>query len=148
MTVLQPQAGPIPVPVPTVTSQPYWEGCARGELLFQRCGGCHAAVHTPAMICGRCWSRELTWERSKGTGAVYSWTAVWRPPTLAFTVPYAPVIVDVDEGWQMLSCLIGCELDDIRVGMRVEVEFHMGDNGVSFPYFRPLRSEAAAPADG
>jgi uncharacterized OB-fold protein len=148
MTLLQPQTGPIPVPVPTLTSQPYWEGCARGELLFQRCADCHTAVHTPAVICGRCWSRELSWERSAGTGTVYSWTTVWRPPTPAFEVPYAPVIVDVDEGWQMLSCLLGCGLVEVVVGLRVEVEFHAAGNGVTFPYFRPLRSDQAVPAGG
>ena len=55
---------------------------------------------------------------------MYSWTTVWRPQTPAFTVPYAAVIVDMDEGWQMLSNLIGCEHDAVHVGMPVEVEFH------------------------
>ena len=142
MTILGPQTGAIPVPVPTVTSQPYWEGCARRELVFQRCAACGNAIHTPATVCGRCWSRDLAWERSGGTGTVYSWTTVWRPPTMAFVVPYAPVIVDLDEGWQLLSCLVGCEPDAIRVGLRVEVEFHTGDNGVTFPYFSILPAAA------
>ncbi len=54
--------------------------------------------------------------RSAGTGAIYSWTTVWRPPTPAFTVPYVPIVVDMDEGWQMLSCLVGCEHDAAAVG--------------------------------
>jgi uncharacterized OB-fold protein len=120
-----------------VASQPYWEGCARHELRFQRCTRCANAIHTPALVCGRCWSRDLAWERSAGTGAVYSWTVVWRPPTIVFEVPYAPAIVDLDEGWQLLSCLVGCQPEDIRVGMRVEIEWHTAANGVTFPYFRP-----------
>ena len=37
MTLLVPQTGAIPEPVPNRLSEPYWEGCRRGELLFQRC---------------------------------------------------------------------------------------------------------------
>jgi uncharacterized OB-fold protein len=137
MTILQPQAGNIPRPFPTVISRPYWEGCARGELLFQRCGRCHGITHTPAVLCAHCCARELTWEPSAGRGSVYSWTTVWRPQTPAFTVPYTAVIVEMDEGWQMLSNLIGCEHDAVYVGMPVEVEFHPLDDEITLPYFRP-----------
>jgi uncharacterized OB-fold protein len=105
--------------------------------LFQRCADCDGITHTPAVMCAHCVSRNLTWERSAGTGAVYSWTTVWRPQTPAFTIPYTAVIVDVDEGWQMLSNLIGCEHDAVDVGMRVEVEFHPLNDEITLPYFRP-----------
>ena len=131
------QTGEIPVPYPSVVSRPYWEGCRRDELLFQRCGDCDGITHTPAVMCAHCVSRKLSWERSAGTGAVYSWTTVWRPQTPAFTIPYTAIIVDVDEGWQMLSNLIGCEHDAVDVGMRVEVEFHPLNDEITLPYFRP-----------
>ncbi len=137
MTLLVPQTGDIPGPYPSELSQPYWDGCARGELLFQRCASCGLATHTPAMICAHCTARELTWETSAGTGSVYSWTTVWRPQTPAFVVPYQPIIVDVDEGFQILSNLIGCEHDAVHVGMRVAVDFHAISDGTMLPYFRP-----------
>jgi uncharacterized OB-fold protein len=137
MTLLQPQTGDIPLPFPSVISRPYWEGCARGELLFQRCRDCDRITHTPAVMCAHCTSRNLEWERSEGTGAVYSWTTVWRPQTPAFTVPYTAIIVDVDEGWQMLSNLVGCEHDAVDVGLRVEVEFHRLNDEITLPYWHP-----------
>ena len=137
MTMLEPQLGAVPTPHPSVISQPYWDGCSRRELLFQRCGACGGITHTPAVLCAHCTSRDLTWEPSAGAGAVYSWTMVWRPQTPAFTVPYCPVIVDVDEGWQILSNLIGIEDDAVHVGMRVQVEFHATADGTLLPYFRP-----------
>ena len=137
MTLLRPQTGDIPVPYPTLMSRPFWDGCARGELWFQRCAVGGGITHTPAAMCAHCMSRDLSWERSAGTGAVYSWTTVWRPQTPAFTIPYVPIIVDVDEGWQMLSNLIGCEHDAVEVGMRVEVEFHPLNDEITLPYFRP-----------
>ena len=137
MTALRPQQGDIPRPWPTPWSQPYWEGCRRGELLFQRCGACGGATHTPAALCSHCSSRDLSWERSSGTGSVYSWTTVWRPQTPAFEVPYTAVIVEMDEGWHILSNLVGCEHDAVHVGLRVAVEFHALDDEITLPYFRP-----------
>ena len=138
MTLLQPQTGNIPRPFASVVSTPYWAGCARGELLFQRCGACNGITHTPAVMCAHCSSRDLSWERSAGTGVVYSWTTIWRPQTPDFTVPYAAVIVDMDEGWQTLSNVIGCEHEAVHIGMRVAVEFHPITDGVMLPYFRPV----------
>jgi uncharacterized protein len=137
MTVLQPQTEAVPAPFPSVVSQPYWESLKRGELRFQRCGACGGITHTPASICAHCLADDLTWEPSTGTGTVYSYTMVWRPQTPAFQVPYCPIIVDVDEGWQTLSNLIGVEPDAVEVGMRVRVEFHPIADGFVLPYFRP-----------
>ena len=140
MTVLGPQTGKIGVPYPSTLSQPYWDGCARRELLFQRCGVCGQATHTPAYLCSNCTSQDLTWEASAGTGAIYSWTTVWRPQIPAFEVPYTAIIVDMEEGWQILSNLIGCEVDAVEIGMPVEVEFHEIQGGATLPYFRPAAS--------
>ena len=137
MTWLAPQRGAIPAPLATPVSRPYWEGIDRHELLFQRCDECRGTTHTPAMVCAQCGSRSMTWEPSSGHGQLYSWTTVFRPQTPEFAVPYAPVIVDVEEGWQMLSCLIGCDHEAAAVGLPVAVEFHTTGGGVTLPYFRP-----------
>jgi hypothetical protein len=139
MTDLAPQRGDIPVPQPTPVSQPFWDGLARHALLFQRCARCGGCTHTPALVCAHCHApaSELAWEESNGRGTVYSWTVVWRPQTPAFTVPYAPVIVDLEEGWQMLSSLIGCPPEAVRVGLDVMVDYHAVAGGITLPYFRP-----------
>jgi uncharacterized protein len=137
VTLLQPPKNLVAPQAGSLVSKTYWEGCSRGELLFQRCRDCSAAIHNPALLCGNCWSRNLAWERSRGTGTIYSWTLVWRPQSKAFDVPYAPIIVDLDEGWQLLSCLVGCEHEEIGIGMQVTVEFHDAGPGACVPYFKP-----------
>ena len=134
---LVPQPAAIPAPVPTPLSQRYWDACARGELLFQRCGNCGRPNFDPALLCRHCGSRDLSWEQSEGNGTVYSWTVVWRPQQPSFVVPYAPAIVDMDEGYQMLANIVGCDVADLAVGMRVAVEFHPVSDGFAIPYFRP-----------
>jgi uncharacterized protein len=142
MTMLRPQTGAIPPPTPSALSEPYWDGCRRGELLYQRCDVCGHATHTPAFICSNCASESLRWARSSGRGTIYSWTTVWRPQMPAFEVPYVAIVVDVEEGWQLLSNLIGCTVDDVEVGMPVEVEFHPITGGFVLPYFRPAPSSS------
>jgi uncharacterized OB-fold protein len=138
MSILLPQMGDIPIPQSSPISQPYWDGCARGELLFQRCTACGGITHTPALLCSHCCSRELQWEASDGFGSVYSWTTVWRPQMPEFTVPYVAVIVDMREGWQILSNLVGCEPESVSIGMRVHVEFHRLSSGVVLPLVRAI----------
>jgi uncharacterized OB-fold protein len=56
----------------------------------------------------------------------------------AFSVPYAVAIVRLDEGYDMVTNIIGCSPDEVRTGTRVIVEFHDVGEGVNLPYFRPL----------
>ncbi|HLN17243.1 MAG TPA: OB-fold domain-containing protein [Acidimicrobiales bacterium] len=134
---LAPQPPGVPVPRPSLFSAPYWEGCRLGELRFSRCGSCGAAIADAPRCCHRCGSTDLSWEVSSGRGTVYSWTVVWRPQTPAFQVPYVPVIVQFEEGFFLLSSLIGCEVDDVAEGLAVAVEFHPCGDGESLPYVRP-----------
>ncbi len=137
MSALEPRTEGIPIPNPSAVSLPYWEGTRAGELRYQLCGGCGAANFGPGLTCRTCRSQDLAWQVSAGAGTVYSWTVVWRPQTPAFDVPYAPAIVTLDEGYQMISALVGCEPGDIHEGMRVAVEFHALDDTITLPFFRP-----------
>jgi uncharacterized OB-fold protein len=138
MSILEPAPFGVPVPVPGIVSEPYFEGCRNGRLLFQRCTVCRAIGMRPATICSACRGRTLAWEVSHGEGVLYSWTVVWRPQHPAFPVPYAPIIVRVDEGFWLLSAMIGCEPSDLRADLRVGVEFHALSAEITVPYFRPL----------
>jgi uncharacterized OB-fold protein len=135
--LLTPQEGPLPHAVPSRVTRPFWDGCAIGELRFQRCARCRAAQFPPAETCRACTGTDLAWECGAGLGSVYSWTVVYRPVTPAFDVPYAPAIIDLDEGYQMMTNLIGLTPQAIAGGLPVQVEFHATSGGLCLPYFRP-----------
>ena len=137
MTLLTPHPEGIPAPTITGLSRPFWDGCQRGQLLFQRCGNGHA-VFNPAPICRQCHSANLTWEQSTGHGNVYSWSIVWRPPSPKFEVPYAVTIVTLEEGYTMMGNVIGCDHQMVAVGLAVVVQFHTIGNGIYLPYFAPV----------
>ena len=137
MTATKPQPNNIPLPIPTAVSQPYWEACKRRELTFQRCADCEGITFLPQPACMHCLSPNLMWEKGQGKGAVYSWTVVWRPQTPAFEIPYAIAIIDMDEGYRMMTNIIGIDPEKLEVGTRVEVEFHDMNDEIALPYFRP-----------
>jgi uncharacterized OB-fold protein len=130
---------PIPIPAPDHESAPFWEGCNRGELLFQRCGACGKARFLPRPACPVCASESFTWEKASGKATLYSWTII-HPPTLpAFKdkVPYPVILVELAEGVRMISNIVGCKNADLRIGMPLEVTFEKVSEGVTLHRFRP-----------
>ena len=136
--LLRPQEIGIPVPQIGTHSAPLWEAAQRGVVAFQRCEQCGASPHKVAVVCGRCHARNLAWVESAGRGRLYSWTVVWRPQTPAFHVPYAPAIVQMDEGFWLICSLIGLAPDDIKADLEVGIEFHAASEALQIPYARPL----------
>ena len=124
-----------PVPVPDADTQPFWDGCARGELLIQRCGRCSKWLWQPRPICSSCQAPDPAWTRVSGDGVVASWM-VMRPPTLpayAARVPFVILLVELEEGVRLLGYLVddgGRVLktdgaaENVRIGARVALRFH------------------------
>jgi uncharacterized OB-fold protein len=142
MTLLQPRLSGIPVPRMAPESVEYWAGTRAGELRYQRCTRCSTPNFGPGLTCRACRGRDLEWVAGSGRGAVYSWTVVWRPQTPAFEVPYAPAIVRLDEGYDLLTALVGLDHGEIVEGLRVAVEFHAISDDITLPFFHPDPSPA------
>ena len=81
------------------TTAPFWEGCARGELLVQACASCGLRRMPPRPMCPRCRSLETRWERTSGRGRVWSFIVPHPPllPAFAEVAPYNAIIVELDE---------------------------------------------------
>lgn len=131
---LRPQTGPVPH-ASSHLSLPFWQGCRSEELRYQRCDACGHANFPPTEHCRQCLSAQVRWERSGGLGEIYSWTVVHRPVTAEFSPAYAPAIVTLDEGYQMLTNVVGLAPEELRIGMRVRVQFHAAGPDVTLPYF-------------
>ena len=131
---LRAQTGPVPHASSQVSS-PFWQGCRSGELLYQRCEACGQSNFPPTEHCRQCLSAELQWKQSGGVGEIYSWTVVRRPVSAEFEPPYAPAIITLDEGYQMLTNVVGVAQEDLAIGMRVQVQFHAVGGEVTLPYF-------------
>ncbi len=125
-----------PLPRPTPLSKPHWEGCQRGELRVQRCRDCETYVFIPQPACTACLGDNLEWVKSSGRGVIYSCTTVHRPQRRELEVPYTVAIVELEEGWHMLSNVIDCPHEEIEIGMPVEVSFVKMTDEITLPMFR------------
>jgi uncharacterized OB-fold protein len=128
---------------PEPNTKAYWEGVQQGKLTYQTCNDCKAVVFTPRIACTSCGSLTLTAQTSKGEGTVYTFSVVRqsRNPAFAELGAYVLAYIDLDEGFRMLSNVVGVAdpMNDVKVGQRVKVEFEKQDSGpYPIPVFRPI----------
>jgi uncharacterized OB-fold protein len=128
------------VTLETADTKQFWEGAKRGKLLFQACAHCHTVQFPPRQHCASCWAATVEWKESAGKGVVESFTIVRRAPTQEFRakVPYVVVAVQLDEGFRMITNLLGEDALGISIGDTVRVDFETKDNGTTLPQFRRM----------
>jgi uncharacterized protein len=132
-----------PLPMTDVDSQPFWDGCKAHELSAQRCRDCGKFRWPPQAFCPHCYSWNFDWTKLGETGVVASFVIVHYVSIAAFQedVPYvvAHITLDgTDQQITMISNVIGCPTQDVRVGMPVRVVFEDVTADVTLPKFRPV----------
>lgn len=126
---------------------PFWAGCERGELLAQQCADCGGRIFPPEPACPGCRGGALTWIASKLTGTVYSFSIVYRSPGPAYPAPYVLAVIDMDDGWSLLSNIradaaSGAGFEAVASGTRVQAEFVAKPDGTGMmPVFRVIEKE-------
>ncbi|MET3985377.1 Zn-ribbon domain-containing OB-fold protein [Streptomyces sp. PvR034] len=130
-------------------TRPYWDAAADGRLLLRRCADCDRAHHYPREFCPHCWAGEdrVAWEPASGRATLYTWSVVHRNdlPPFGARVPYVAAVVDLAEGPRMMTEVVDCAADALRVGMLLEVTFRVegeGEAAVSVAVFRPTGGAA------
>jgi hypothetical protein len=121
-----------PAPVPNPETKPFWEAADEGRLLLKRCRSCGDVHYYPRAYCPFCGSGETEWQPASGGGTIYSYSVMRRAE-----VPYAIAYVALDEGVTMMTNLVDCDLDAIRIGQRVRLVFKPTEGGPPVPTFTP-----------
>ena len=132
-----------PLPLMKGLAKQFYDWCQRHELRLQRCGECGAWRHVPREMCAECGSWRWEWERSSGRGRVFTLTVTARAMHPAFKddIPYAAVVVEMEEGVRLLSRVVDCPPDELAIGMPVEVVFEAVTPEITLPRFRRARKE-------
>jgi uncharacterized OB-fold protein len=136
------------IPAPNELTAPYWEAAHERRLSMQRCTQCGRLSHPPVVSCPRCHSRTFRWDEMSGRGSIYTFTVVAHSvhPVSANATPYIIALVELAEGPRILANLRGCEVDDVRIGLAVEVLFEDVDDAVALPQFTPAQDPTEEPA--
>jgi uncharacterized OB-fold protein len=113
----------------------FWTSGADGVLRFLRCGGCGYYLHPPAPRCPTCGGSELAPEAVSGRATVHSFT-VNHQSWDGSQEPYVLVLVEFPEqvGLRLTTNLVGCDPDEVHIGLPVRVVFEHRDP-VWFPLF-------------
>lgn len=133
-----------PLPHPNADTRPFWDGCAAGELRYQRCGHCGRVQLIPRSRCDACQGTALAWQRSGGRGRILSHTTVHRAPSEAFRseLPYVIALVDMDEGFRLMANVQGGAEPALAIGQPVRIGF-VDVDGTALPIVQRL-DEAGA----
>ena len=142
-TPAQQQRPSKPVPEPTPETQPFWDGCARGELVIQRCRDCGKPYFYPRPVCPSCGSGRVEWFTASGQATLYSYVINHRPAAgFEDDVPYAIAVVELAEGPRMMTSIRGVPAtpEALVLDMPLRVAFEQrGD--ISLPVFAPASAE-------
>ena len=134
-----------PHPLVDELSLPFWEGYRRHELLVQKCAGCGKYVFPPKAACPICGSWDLKLQKVSGKGKVFSYIIFYTrdiyPSSIEPTIPYAvvKVVLDEQDDLFMLSNIIDCPVDQIKVGMPLKVVFEDVDDKLTLPKFQRVK---------
>jgi uncharacterized OB-fold protein len=90
-------------------------------------------------MCPYCHSRDsLEWVPSSGKGHVYSFVAFEtdRMAYPAFKIPYAVVLVELEEGPRITANTTDIEANEVYIGMPVEITFEDVDDKLTLYRFK------------
>ena len=107
----------------------------RGELAYQFSPSFGGAVFYPRVIAPKTGKDDLEWRVSKGLGTVHATTVV-HPQQGA---PYNVALIDVDEGFRMMSRVEDIPPTEVHIGHRVKFRVHPAEGDEHpYPVFTPV----------
>lgn len=100
---------------------------------------CSSFIYYPRPFCPRCPGDELEWREASGRGRVYTYTVVRRAATPAFAdrVPHVLALVELEEGPRVVTNIVGCRPEEVRIGMPVRAAFERHSGEVGLVIFQP-----------
>lgn len=107
----------------------------KSELAYQFSPSTNTAVFYPRVISPATGHADLEWRVSKGLGTVHATTVVHPQQG----EPYNVALIDVDEGFRMMSRVEDIAPTAVTIGMRVTFRVHPGrDDEPPYPVFVPV----------
>ena len=123
----------IPAPSVNPENKPYFDAASGGKLMLKFCVSCKQFHHYPRSLCPFCFSDQTEWRDAKGTGTIHTYSVLRR----GVPVPYCIAYVTLEEGVSMLTNIVDCDFDAVRIGQKVKVVFKPTDGGPAVPMFTP-----------
>lgn len=116
---------PKPMPIPTPTTQPFWDGLAEHRIRIQYSPSAGRYVFYPRVLAPGTLADDLEWREISGAGSLYTFTVCYRAvsPHFAEDLPQLLAVVAWDEGPHFSTEIVNATADQLAVGMRVKPVF-------------------------
>jgi uncharacterized OB-fold protein len=122
----------IPPPNVSVETKAFWDAAREKRFVIPTCTACGRAHWYPRAICPFCGSDKIGWRNASGQGAIYTFSVMRRAKE-----PYVIAYVTLAEGPTMMTNIVDCDFDALRIGQLVSVAFSDSEGGPPVPMFRP-----------
>ena len=129
---MQSQERKIQAPQPNLETKAFWDAAAEGKLMIGKCAACGQVHYYPRAICPHCLSDKTELQQASGNGTIYTYSVMRRAKE-----PYAIAYVTLAEGPTMMTNLVDCDFDALRVGQPVAIVFKDTESGPPVPMFKP-----------
>ncbi|EKF21134.1 hypothetical protein C731_4837 [Mycolicibacterium hassiacum DSM 44199] len=118
-------------------TEPFWQAAKERRLVAPKCSDCGTFRLPPTPFCPNCQSKAVTWVDLSGEATVYSFAVIHGIPGLP-DLTVVPVVVDLPDapGARLVSNVIDIAPADVRIGMRLRVDFRPIADGWMLPVFR------------
>ena len=119
-------------PVVNTESQAFWDAARAGKFMVPVCAACDKPHWYPRAICPFCASDKIEWRQASGKGTIYTFSFMRRVKE-----PYVIAHVTLAEGPTMLTNIVDCDFEKVRIGQAVTVVFKETEDGPPVPMFKP-----------
>jgi len=120
-------------PVVNTESEVFFNAARAGRFMIPVCSACGKAHWYPRAICPFCAGDQVEWREASGKGTIYTFSFMRRVKE-----PYVIAHVTLAEGPTMLTNIVDCDFDTVRIGQSVAVVFKETENGPPVPMFKPV----------
>ena len=123
----------IPSPPENVEYEEFRTGANEGKLLLPRCKDTQQFFWYPRKISPFTLSNNIEWVPASGKGVIYTFSIMRRADP-----QYVVAYVTLAEGITMMTNIVECDPDSLKIGTPVELVMCESTSGQNVPVFKPV----------
>jgi len=130
--------------VPITKTKMFWDGLKEGRIYATKCRDCGKIYFPPQVDCPKCLKSNFEWISLSNEGEIETFTESHLKPQgfTHYEKPYIIAIAKTPEEVKVMGWLEGVEVDNVKVGMKVEITSRIQPDGYPAIIFKPRIHEA------
>ena len=122
-----------PARVVTNEDKPFWDALDAERFVLARCSCGAWYARSQACLTCQASAASLIWTAASGRGVVATFVVFEKAYHACFEqrLPYVVAVVELEEGPEFITNVIGCSVDEVTIGMAVDmVVIARGDQAI------------------